>query len=57
MDKDEIKCTKCNNIFRLDDKKYIFTPLGYVDPKTKQFISTSQWCLKCCINLEKMITS
>jgi len=46
-------CKKCNKLFNPEEKKYIFVPIGYVDPTTKIFISTKEWCLSCCINLEK----
>ena len=51
----EERCLKCNDLYESNTKKYILTPLGYIDSQTKTFISTSQWCLKCCIGLERTI--
>ena len=53
MNENEQTCKKCCNTFDQNEKKYIYTPIGYADPITKNFISTIDWCLNCCIKLEQ----
>jgi hypothetical protein len=48
-------CKKCYKTFNQKEKKYIFVPLGYVDPITKTFISTKEWCLNCCFKIEQQL--
>jgi len=46
-------CKKCNKEVDPEEKKYLFLPIGYVDPATKILVLTEDWCMLCCINVEK----
>ncbi len=46
-------CEKCFQFFDHDIRKNLLLPIGFVDPKTNTFTSTLNWCLYCCIALEK----
>jgi hypothetical protein len=46
-------CKKCNKVFYTKEKDHVFVAIGYTDPTTKTFISTKEWCLLCCIKLER----
>lgn len=49
----KVICKNCKRQFDTDSKEHLFLPLGFIHPKTKAFIVTQDWCLNCCISVEK----
>ena len=53
LDSEEIICENCNKSFKLEEKDYVYTPIGFVRPGTDVFVDTKKWCLRCCIKVER----